>query len=168
MAKKPAPLKNRLARFQADRRSGVVAAALLPTEEGRPLPEVVWRVLSHHGVELAVADVAELAERLTDRPSFGSAEATGWVAGALAGNLVRPGDADPLADAALRALEQEVIAALGPDAVWHANGEHPVPTLRTGRAGRGGWRPIVEATFDLVVAARGSGLDLVLVRAEED
>lgn len=168
MAKKPAPLKNRLARFQTDKRSSVVAAALQPADESLPLPEVVWRVLSQVPVELAVADPAELAECLTGRPSFSSAEATGWVAGVLAGDLVRPGDADPLADPVLRALEQEVIAALGPDAVWYANGEHPLPALRTGRAGRGGWQPIVDATFDLVLAARGSGLDLVLARAEED
>jgi hypothetical protein len=167
MAKKPSPLKNRLARFQADKRSGVVAAALLPADESRSLAEVVWSVLSQD-TALAVSDAAELAECLTDRPAFGSAEASGWVAGLLAGSLARPDTADPLANPTLRALDEEVIAALGPDAVWYASGDHPIPAFRTGRGSRGGWRPILDATFDRVVAARGNGLDLVVARVDED
>lgn len=166
MAKKPAPLSNRLARYQADRHSGVVAATLQPTDENHSLQEVTWDVLNR-ACALAVADPAELAERLTERPVFSSAQATGWVAGICGVSLAHPSGADPLADPKLRAIEDEVIAALGPDAVWHANGEHPLPALRTDRRPRG-WSPILDATFDLVIAARGNGLDLVLARADED
>ncbi|NUP42363.1 MAG: hypothetical protein HOY76_36360, partial [Streptomyces sp.] len=48
---------------------------------------------------------------------------------------------------------------------WLANSGHPLP----GRAAGGrGWSPVTTATFDLLVAARGADLDLVVLRAQED
>jgi hypothetical protein len=166
MAKKQAPLNNRLARHVVDKRSGVVAAALRPADEDRSLFKVCWNVLGRV-CPLAVADADGLTERLTEQSPFGSAQATGWVAGILGTGLVYPSSADPPADPKLRALEDEVIAALGPDAVWYANGDHPLPAFRPRRSSRG-WSPITRATFELVVAARGNGLDLVLARIDED
>lgn len=166
MAKKKAPLKNRLARHQTTGNVGVVAATLRPADEGRSLFEICWEVLNPV-CPLAVADADELAERLTERPPFGSAQAAGWVAGILGTTLAYPSSADPLTDPKLRGLEDEVIAVLGPDAVWYTNGDHPLPTLRPPRSGHG-WSPITRATFDLVVTARGNGLDLVLARVDED
>lgn len=166
MAKKRSPLRNRLARHRTTGNLGVVAAALRPVHEGRSVFEVCWDVLSS-ACPLAVADADDLAERLTERPGFGSADATGWIAGTLGAGLAYPSSADPLADPKLRALEDEVIAALGPDADWYTNGDHPLPALRPRRSAHG-WYPITLATFDLVVTARGNGLDLVLARADED
>lgn len=166
MAKKQAPLKNRLARHLTTGDVGVVAAILRPVDERRTLFEVCWDVLSPVR-PLAVADADALAERLTEQPLFGSAQATGWVAGLLGTGLAYPSGRDPLADPKLRALEDEVIAALGPDAEWYANGDHPLQALRPRRSERG-WSPVTRATFDLVVAARGNGLDLVLARVDED
>ncbi len=166
MAKKQAPLKNRLARHLTTKNVGVVAAALRPADQHRSLFEVCWDVLSPV-CPLAVADADDLAERLTERPPFGPAQAVGWVAGILGTTLTYPSGADPLADPKLRALEDAVIAALGPEAVWYANGDHPLPAFRPRQSGRG-WNPVTRATFDLVVAARGNGLDLVLARVDED
>lgn len=166
MAKKTAPPKSRLARHLTTGDVGVVAAALRPVDEGRSLFQVCWDVLSPV-CPLAVADADGLAELLTERPPLGSAEATGWVAGLLGTGLAHPSGGDPLADPKLRALEDDVIAALGPNAEWYANGDHPLPELRPHRSGRG-WSPVTRATFDLVVAARGNGLDLVLARVDED
>lgn len=142
-----------------------MAAVLQPADEHRVLFEVCWDLLSRR-FPLVVANADELAECLTDRPSFGSAEAVGWGTGALGASLVYPSN-DPFTDPKLRALEDEVIEALGPDAVWYANGDHPLPAFLRHGSGRG-WRPILDATADLVVGARGNGLDLVLARAEED
>lgn len=166
MAKKQAPLKNRLARHLTTGDLGVVAAALRSADEDRSLFEVCWDVLNSV-CTLAVADADDLTERLTERPPFGSAQATGWIAGILGTGLAHPSSADPLANPKLRALEDEVIAALGPDAVWCVNGEHPLSALRPRRSERG-WSPITHATFDLVITARGNGLDLVLARIDED
>jgi hypothetical protein len=146
-----------------------VAATLRPADEDRSLFEVCWEVLNPV-CPLAVEDADELAERLTERPPFGSAQAAGWIAGILGTTLAYPSSPDPLTDPKLRGiedLEDEVIAALGPDALWYANGEHPLPALRPRRSGHG-WSPITRATFDLVIAARGNGLDLVLARVDED
>jgi hypothetical protein len=166
MAKKPSPLPNRLARHRADRRSGVVAAVLRPADADRSLFEVAWDVLNRAS-PLEVTDLAGLAECLTGQPAFTSAQAAGWVAGILGGSLAYESATDPLADPKLVALEADVVAALGPDAVWHANGDHPLPAFHDARLG-GGWSPVIRATFDRVVVARGNGLDLVLARADED
>lgn len=166
MAKKQALLKNRLARHLTKGEMGVVAAALRPADEDRSLFEVCWDVLSP-AYPLAVSDADGLADCFTGRPPFGSAEATGWVAGVLGAGLAYPSSGDPLADPKLRAIEDDVIAVLGPDAVWHSNGDHPLPAFRGCRSERG-WNPITRATFDLVVAARGNRLDLVLARVDED
>src|SRR2546421_6967168 len=82
MAKKQSPLKNRLVRHVTTGKVGVVAAALRPADEDRPLFEVCWDVLNPV-CPLAVTDADELTERLTERPPFGSAQATGWIAGIL-------------------------------------------------------------------------------------
>ncbi len=166
MGKKRTPLKNRLARYLTTGEVGVVAAALRPADADRSLFEVCRDVL-RPVCPLDMADADDLAERLTERPRFGSAQAGGWVAGILGTGLAYPSSADPLADPKLRALEEEVIAALGPDAVWYANDEHPLPAFRPRRSASGR-SPITRATFDLVVAARGNGLDLVLARVDED
>lgn len=166
MTKKPTPLPNRLARFQAARNSGVVAAALQPADESRSLFEVAWDVLIGTS-QTEVSDPSALKERFAGRSAFSSEEATGWVAGVLGGSLAFPSATDPLADPKLRALDTDVIAALGPDAVWYANGDHPLPAFRGGRGERS-WSPVMRATFDLVVLARGNGLDLVLARTDED
>lgn len=143
-----------------------MAAALQPVDESRSLFEVAWDVLSRTS-EMGIADAAELEERFIRRPAFSSAEAAGWVAGVLGGSLAYSSAADPLGDPKLRALETEVVTALGPDAVWHANGDHPLPAFRGGQGERG-WSTAMQATFDLVVLARGNGLDLVLARTDED
>ena len=166
MAKRPAPLPNRLARYRSARNSGVVAAALQPAAESRSLFEVAWDVLNRAS-EMEIADATELEERLKRQPQFGSAEATGWIAGVLGGSLAFQPTANPLDDPKLRAIEAEVVAALGPDALWYTNSDHPLPAVRAGRGGRG-WASVMRATFDLVVLARGNGLDLVLARTDED
>ncbi|WAL69185.1 hypothetical protein ORV05_15915 [Amycolatopsis cynarae] len=163
MAKKRASLKNRLARHQTARDVGVVTAALRPADGDRSLAEVCWDVLNPV-CRLVVSDADELAQCLTVR--FHSAQATGWVAGILGAGLAYPSRADPLADPDLRALEEEVIDALGPDALWCASGDYEQSALH-GRQLRG-WNPVTRATFDLVVAVRGNGLDLVLARTDED
>ncbi len=160
MARKPAPLKNRLKRGRAQ------VAVLRPEDFGKSIGEICWELL-RPVCPLDVADAAELTERLERQPAFTSAEATGWVVGALASDLAYYGrDEDQNAlmdDPKLRAIEDEVIAALGPEARWYTNSTHPLPRFR--RAGHGrGWVSITRATFDLVVAARGNGLDLVLSR----
>jgi hypothetical protein len=166
MAKKQSPLKNRLARHQTTRNVGVVAATLRPADENQSLFEVCWKILNS-ACPLAVADTDELAQHLTQQPPFGSAQATGWIAGTLGTPLAYPSSSDPLADPKLRTLEEEVIAALGPDAVWYTNGDHPLPAFRPPRS-ECGWNPLTQATFDLVIVARGNGLDLVLARIDED
>ncbi|MCQ4082303.1 hypothetical protein NGB36_17250 [Streptomyces sp. RB6PN25] len=93
-------------------------------------------------------------------------QATGWVAGILGTGLSYPSSSDPPTDPRLRALQDEVIAALGPETVWYANGDHPLSSLRPCRSERC-WSPITRATIDLVVAARGNGFDLVLARVDE-
>ena len=168
MVKKSSSLTNRLARqVTGSGGSGVVAAALRPAAEDRPLGAVVWEVLSP-ACKLAVADAAEFANRFAGLAEFGTGQATGWIAGLLGtfGPFLDQG-ADPLADPKLRTLEDDVLAALGLDAVWQASGEHPVPAFRPRRRTFGGMQ-IIEATFELVVAARGNGWDLVLARADED
>lgn len=169
MAKKRGPLKNRLARFVTTGDQGVQVAALRPEDIGKPIGQICWELL-RPVCPLEVADTAELTERLERRPTFTSAEATGWVVGALAGDLVYGSDEAENAlmdDAKLRAIEEEVIAALGPDAHWYTNSDHPLPRYRRARRRRS-WEPITRATFDLVVAARGNGLDLVLAQTAED
>jgi hypothetical protein len=165
MAKKPSPLQNRLARHQA-RSAGVIAAVLQPADASRSLFEVAWDLLNRL-CPLEVADAAELAECFAQHPAFSSADASGWVVGVLGASLAYPSTADPLADPRLIALETGVVAALGPDAAWAANGDHPLEQFRDGRRERG-WSPVIQATFDRVVVARGNGLDLVLARADED
>jgi hypothetical protein len=169
MAKKRGPLKNRLARFVTTGGQGVQVAALRPADFGKPIGEVCCELL-RPVCSLDVADAAELTERLERRPAFTSAEATGWVVGTLAGDLAHGSDETEnalLDDLRLRAIEDEVIAALGPDAHWYTNSDHPLPRFR--RAGHErSWESITWATFDLMVAARGNGLDLVLARTAED
>lgn len=70
-------------------------------------------------------------------------------------------------DPELRALENDVIAALGPEARWYSNGDHPMPAFRHPAHGRS-WQSVTNATFDLLLAVRGNGLDLVLYTAQED
>jgi hypothetical protein len=169
MAKKRGPLKNRLTRFATPPgRPGVKVAALRPEDSRRSIGEICWELLRPL-CPLAVAGAAELTDRLERWPAFTSAEATGWVVGALADRLVHgyePADA-LMDDPRLRAIEDEVIAALGPDAYWRANSNHP---LRRFRGTGDGWSfdSITRASFDQVVAARGNGLDLVIVRTAED
>jgi hypothetical protein len=169
VAKKRGPLKNRLERLvTTPGRPGVKVAALRPEDPHRSIGEVCWDLLKPL-CPLAVESAAELTDRLERWPAFTSAEATGWVVGALADQLVHgwePADA-LMDDPRLRAVEDEVIAALGPDAHWHANGSHPLRRFR--RAGDGwAFDPVTRASFDQVVAARGNGLDLVIVRTAED
>ena len=166
MAKKPSPLRNRLARHQADRHSRAYTALLTPTDEDRSLFEVAWDALRRSDL-FDIADADALAERFTWLPAFDSAAATGWIAGILSGSLAYPEATDPLSDPKLCALEADVIAALGPKARWYANGGHPLPGLVP--AGKSqGWWPITTATFDRAVVARGNGVDLVLACTDED
>lgn len=166
MAKKPSPLGNRLARHQADRKSRVFTALLAPTDEGRSLFDIAWDALKQSDL-FDVADADALAERFTWLPAFGSTVATGWIAGILSGSLAYPAAVDPLSDPNLCALEADVIAALGPEARWHANGDHPLPAFVPAGESQG-WRSITTATFDRAIVARGNGVDLVLACADED
>lgn len=167
MAKKRSPLKNRLARFETAGCHGVRVAVLRPEASGLSIGDVCWQLLQPV-CPLEVADASELTELLERRPPFTSAEEAGWVLAALDGDLVFDRDDDALMnDPKLRSIEDDVIAALGPDARWYTNGDHPLKRFR--RDGRcRSWASVTRATFDLVVAARGNGLDLVLVRTEED
>jgi hypothetical protein len=169
MGKKRGPLKNRLARrVTTTDGPGVKVAALLPEDPRRCIGEVCWELLQPM-CPLAVNDAAGLTQCLEHWPAFASREATGWVVGTLANRLAygyEPVDA-LLDDPKLRAIEAEVIAALGPVARWQANSNHPLRRFR--RAGQG-WsvRPVTRAAFDQVVVARGNGLDLVILRTAED
>ncbi|WP_328317719.1 hypothetical protein [Streptomyces sp. NBC_00388] len=60
-----------------------------------------------------------------------------------------------------------MIVVLGPDARWYTNSDHPLQRFRRVGSGRS-WERVPRATYDLVVAARGNGLDLALVRRGED
>lgn len=167
MAKKRAPLDNRLARLATGRGQGVRVAILRPEDTGRTIGEVCWRALQPV-VPLTVTGAAELTERLERRGPFGSRQATGWIVGVLGGALTDSRSCDAATDdPRLRALEVEVIDALGPDALWWTNSTHPLPRFRPPAAGRE-WDAVTGATFDLVLAARGNSLDLVLARTEED
>ncbi|MBS2549997.1 hypothetical protein KGQ19_24335 [Catenulispora sp. NL8] len=161
-------MENRLARYQAPRKSKVLASVLKPADASRSVFEVAWDVLSRQAFPLEVTDAAELAERMTRSEAFGAAQAAGWVAGVLTASFAYPPAKDELPDAKLCALDDDVVAALGADSVWHANADgHPLPVFN--ESGRGfGWSSITRATFDVVVVARGSGLDLVLASFDED
>ena len=167
MAKKRAPLTNRLARFATGSGQGVRVAVLQPEDSGRTIGEVCWQVLQPV-VPLTVTDAAELTGRLERRSPFGSQKATGWIAGVLGGSLTDGRACDAATDdPRLRAIEDEVIDALGPDARWWTNSTHPLPRFRPPGTGRE-WDAVTRATFDLVLTARGNSLDLVLARTEED
>jgi hypothetical protein len=86
MAKKRGPLKNRLARFVTSGGQGLQVAALRAQDVGKSVAEACWD-LPWPVCALEVADAAELTERLGRRPAFTSAEAAGWVVGALASDL---------------------------------------------------------------------------------
>ncbi|SDN53506.1 hypothetical protein [Actinacidiphila guanduensis] len=163
MAKKQAPLPNRLARLATRLSRSTTVAVLRPADHRRPLADVCWDVLDGQpGVTLAVSGPGDLAERLARHPSFTTAEADGWITGTLLTDLASaagPPAGDPQADA----VEQEVLAALGPDARWQTNSTHP----RASPSGRS-WDVVTTATFDLLVTARGPAYDLVLLRSQDD
>ncbi|WP_327297340.1 hypothetical protein [Streptomyces sp. NBC_01197] len=167
MTKKRSPLKNRLARFETSGDHGVRVAVLRAEASGLSIGEVCWQLLQPV-CPLEVTDASELTEHLERRPPFTSAEATGWVLGALGGDLADSrADHALMEDPKLRSIEDDVIVALGPDARWYTNSDHPLQRFRRVGSGRS-WEGVTRATYDLVVAARGNGLDLVLVRTEED
>ncbi|WP_194896282.1 hypothetical protein [Catenulispora pinisilvae] len=161
-------MQNRLARYQAVRKSNVLASVLKPADASRSVFEVAWDVLRSQAFPLEVTDAADLADRMTRSEAFGAAQAAGWVAGVLTARFAYPPAKDELPDPKLCKLDDQVIAALGADSVWHANSDdHPLPVFR--ESGRGfGWSAITCATFDVVVVARGNGLDLVLASFDED
>ncbi|WP_328537315.1 hypothetical protein [Streptomyces sp. NBC_00344] len=166
MAKKKSSLKNRVARCGVGRGGGMNVAALLPEAPRLSIGEVCWKLLRPGG-HLEVADAPELTGRLFR--TFTSSEATGWVVGALACDLAYGSseENDLMDDPKLRSLENDVIEALGPDAHWYSNGDHPLPMFRSPGDGRS-WHSVTDATFDLLLAVRGNGLDLVLYTAQED
>ncbi|WP_406349280.1 hypothetical protein OHA44_37060 [Streptomyces sp. NBC_00144] len=166
MAKKKSSLKNRLARFQAAGRLEVASFQL--DTGGLSLADICCRLI-RQVAPLEDEEAARLTECLQGEPTFTADRATGWVVGMLAADLAYGTSADNalMDDARLRAIEDDVIEALGPDAHWYATGDHPLSRFRPAGSGRG-WMSLTPATYDLLLAARGNGFDLVLFRTQED
>ncbi|WP_030462991.1 hypothetical protein [Kitasatospora sp. NRRL B-11411] len=103
----------------------------------------------------------ELHERLEVRVP--AARAADWMAATLWQDLVFRSDAGP--DPRAVADAGELVALLGPDADWRANGHaaHPAP----GGAHRG-WRSVTECTFDAALVGIGGGYAVVVVAVGED
>ncbi|MBV6699375.1 hypothetical protein [Kitasatospora aureofaciens] len=91
-------------------------------------------------------------------------EAAPWIAATLVRNLVfrgEEGDVRPVAEAVGAGL----VALLGPQAQWRANG---CVAYREGARGNVGWSPVTEATFDAAVVGIGNGHAVVIVATGED
>ncbi|MFG2894827.1 hypothetical protein [Streptomyces sp. NPDC048248] len=103
----------------------------------------------------------ETALRLRIPPN----ELTPWIAATLTRELVHPSPDGPMRLVA-DAIANGLIALLGPEADWRANG---YAAYREGASGTSaGWGPVTEATFDAAVVGKGNGHAVVVVATGED
>lgn len=147
----------------------------LGPDDGRSHGQLCWDVLvptgllapgcghcrhGHGGPRSPAQTEAALARRIPP------AEAPPWIAATLVRDLVyRTGGDGPMRPVA-DALGEELVALLGPDADWRANG---YAAYREGRGGRNvSWAPVTEATFDAAVVGIGNGHAVAIIAAGED
>lgn len=87
-----------------------------------------------------------------------------WIAATLIRKLVHLGHDGPMRLVA-DAIANGLIALLGPDADWRANG---YAAYQEGAKGNISWAPVTEATLDAAVVGIGNGHAVVIVVTGED